>query len=90
MVEFETLEEKEVALARGCLRVAVEKAVSERGETEFLWIRKVAPKLQIFTAPSDIEKQQQAVEAEIKSLPPEALAQVLRFVRAAKEANRRL
>lgn len=51
--------------------------------------RKVASKLQLFTTPSDLEKQQQAVEAEIKSLPPEALAQVLQYLRTTKEADRR-
>ncbi len=39
-VEFETLEEKEVALAKGRLLVAAKKAVSERGETVFLSISK--------------------------------------------------
>ncbi|OHE55099.1 MAG: hypothetical protein A3K61_01125 [Thaumarchaeota archaeon RBG_16_49_8] len=41
MVEFETLEEKEVAPAKGHLLVVAAKAISESGETEFLSIRKV-------------------------------------------------
>ncbi|MBI2936714.1 MAG: hypothetical protein HYY22_00755 [Thaumarchaeota archaeon] len=49
--------------------------------------RKVTPKLQLFTTPSDLEKQQQAVEAEIKSLPPEALAQVLSYLKTTKKAS---
>ena len=50
--------------------------------------RKVTPKLQLFTAPSDLEKQQKAIEDEIRYLPPEALAQVLQYVKTAKEAKR--
>ncbi|MBI2938417.1 MAG: tyrosine-type recombinase/integrase [Thaumarchaeota archaeon] len=51
--------------------------------------RKVAPKLQLFTTPTDVEKQQKIIENEIKTLPPEALAQVLEFVKTAKRADKR-
>jgi len=51
--------------------------------------RKVAHKLQIFTTSNDVEKQQKVIEEEIKGLPPEALAQVLQYLKTAKEANRR-
>lgn len=40
MVEFETLEEKEAELPKGRLLVALKKAVSENGETEFVSISK--------------------------------------------------
>jgi len=53
---------------------------------------KVKGKLQLFTTPTDLEKQQQAVEQKIKSLPPEALVKVLQYLNmeTAKEADRRL
>ncbi len=66
MVEFETLEEKEVALARGCLRVAAAKAISEKGETEFLSIRKVDDRgkfKQTLTIPKSVEVVDALVDA---------------------------
>lgn len=58
MVEFETLEEKEVALPRGHLRVAVARATSEKGTTEFLSIRKFGENnkvKQLITIPRNAE-----------------------------------
>jgi hypothetical protein len=50
--------------------------------------RRLTPKLQLFTTPSDAEKQQQAIEDEVKGLPTEALAQVLQYLKTAKKANK--
>ena len=40
MVEFETLDSREIRLDKGLIVVSAKKAISERGETEFLAISK--------------------------------------------------
>ena len=58
MVEFETLEEKEVKFAKGSLIVALKKAIAENGETEFIAITKADERgrfKQTLTIPMDRE-----------------------------------
>ncbi len=66
MVEFETLEEKEVKLAKGSLIVALKKAISENGETEFVSIAKTDNSgrfKQTLTIPMDKEVVNELVRA---------------------------
>ncbi len=66
MVEFETLEEKEVKLAKGSLIVALKKAISENGETEFVSIAKTDNSgrfKQTLTIPMDKEVVSELVRA---------------------------
>ncbi len=66
MVEFETLEEKEVKLAKGSLIVALKKAISENGETEFVSIAKTDERgrfKQTLTLPKDKEVVSELVRA---------------------------
>ena len=50
--------------------------------------RKIAPKLQLFTAPAATEKKRKELESELGALPTEALAQVLTYIKTAKKAKK--
>lgn len=47
--------------------------------------RKVIPKLQLFTTPTDKENYKQEIEEEMGDLSPEALAKVLTYLKTAKK-----
>ncbi len=66
MVEFETLESKEIKLAKGLLIVAAKKAIGENGETEFISIAKADGSgrfKQTLTIPMDKEVVNELVRA---------------------------
>jgi len=68
MVEFETLEEKEVKLAKGSLIVALKKAISENGETEFVSIAKTDGSGKFFKQTLTLPKDKEIVNELVRAL----------------------
>ncbi len=66
MVEFETLQSKEIKLGKDLLIVAAKKAIGENGETEFVAITKADDRgrfKQTLTIPMDKEVVNELVRA---------------------------
>ena len=69
MVEFETLDSREIKLAKGFIIIAAKKAISESGETEFVSISKGTDKdgsrifKQTVTIPRDAEVVRELIDA---------------------------